>query len=120
MLLADLLKTPCYSKAKIVSGEQGLSRKVHSVNMMDAPDIIDFLKPQEPLLTTAYVIKDRPEELESLVSQMAKVGCAGLAIKTKRFLAEIPRQVADLSNRLNFPIIELPLDLSLGKSSTNR
>jgi purine catabolism regulator len=116
MILAELLKIPCFSKSRIVAGEKGMNQRVHSVNMMDAPDIIDFLKPQELLLTTAYAIKDHPEALETLVSKMAKVGCAGLAIKTKRFLTEIPYQVVNVANKLNFPIIELPLDVTLGEA----
>ncbi|WP_181410181.1 MULTISPECIES: PucR family transcriptional regulator [unclassified Paenibacillus] len=115
MILADLLKIPCLSTSRVIAGEEGLNRIVYSVNMMDAPDIIDFLKPQELLLTTAYVIKDRPEALESLVSNMANVGCAGLMIKTKRFLPAIPIRVVEVANKLNFPIIELPLDFSLGE-----
>lgn len=42
MILADLLKIPCLSTSRVIAGEEGLNRIVYSVNMMDAPDIIDF------------------------------------------------------------------------------
>ncbi|XEC93196.1 PucR family transcriptional regulator [Paenibacillus tarimensis] len=115
MNIKDLMNTPIFSKSRIVAGKAGINRSVHSVNMMDAPDIIDFLKPQELLLTTAYAIKDHPCALKKLVLNMAEVGCAGLAIKTKRFLSEIPPNVLDAADELDFPIIELPLDYSLGE-----
>ncbi|QJD85919.1 PucR family transcriptional regulator [Cohnella herbarum] len=115
MTLDDLLQIPVFHEAKMVAGHKGSSNTVTSVNMMDAPDIIDFLKPEELLLTTAFAVKDQPEALETLVSLMAGNGCAGLGIKTKRFLSEIPINVLKLADRLSFPIIELPLDQALGE-----
>lgn len=112
--LEDLLQLPLYRHAEVAAGKAGVSRSVQSVNMMDAPDIIDFLKPDELLLTTAYAMKDQPDALYRLVSDMAACGCAGLGLKTKRFLQEIPADVLELAERLAFPVIELPLDVSLG------
>ncbi|MHA6484299.1 PucR family transcriptional regulator [Paenibacillus sp. strain BS8-2] len=115
MLLKDLIHIPSLRNARVAAGEQGLHRSVSSVNMMDAPDIIHYLKPDELLLTTAYAIKDQPDSLEALVTHMADAGCAGLAIKTKRFFEEIPASVIDEANRRNFPILELSLEYSLGE-----
>lgn len=115
MKLLDLLKQPSYSGSVVIAGENGLTRTVQSVNMMDAPDIIDFLKPDELLLTTAYLLKDIPDALLSLVAKMAEHGCAGLGVRTKRFLGEIPPDIILLANRLSFPIIELPPERALGE-----
>lgn len=115
MLLRDLLHIPSLRDARIAAGADGIDRRVSSVNMMDAPDIIQFLKPDELLLTTAYAMKDQPESLETLVAHMAEAGCAGLAIKTKRFLEEIPASVIEEANRRQFPILELSLEYSLGE-----
>ncbi|AJY76547.1 PucR family transcriptional regulator [Paenibacillus beijingensis] len=115
MIVEDLLKIPKFRQSRIIAGHNGIERTVESVNMMDAPDIVDFIKPHELLLTTAYAMKDNPEQLETLVSKLAGVGCAGLVIKMKRFLNQIPDQVIAVADRLNFPLIELPLDYSLGE-----
>ncbi|WP_139991182.1 PucR family transcriptional regulator [Paenibacillus paridis] len=114
MLLKELVSLPIYANAKVVAGMDGMTNSVQSVNIMDAPDIIHYLKPQELLLTTGYAMKDHPEALLSLVTHMAKVGCAGLAIKTKRFLQEVPADVLQCAEKLQFPIIELSLEQSLG------
>lgn len=52
MLLKELLSLPVYANAKILAGHDGMTNSVQSVNIMDAPDIINYLKPQELLLTT--------------------------------------------------------------------
>ncbi|OME82176.1 hypothetical protein BK120_16025 [Paenibacillus sp. FSL A5-0031] len=114
MLLKELLSLPVYANAKILAGHDGMTNSVQSVNIMDAPDIINYLKPQELLLTTGYAMKDQPEALLSLVKSMAEFGCAGLAIKTKRFLQEVPSDVLQCAEKLHFPIIELSLAHSLG------
>lgn len=117
MLLKELISLPIYANAKVVAGHDGMTNSVQSVNIMDAPDIINYLKPQELLLTTGYAMKDHPEALLSLVTNMAKVGCAGLAIKTKRFFQEVPEDVLQCAEKLQFPIIELSLEQSLGDIS---
>ncbi|MED4956393.1 PucR family transcriptional regulator ligand-binding domain-containing protein, partial [Paenibacillus macerans] len=115
MELRELLRLPVYREMRVLAGQGGLNRSVKSVNMMDAPDIIDYLKPDELLLTTGYALRDKPGELLRLVRQMAGAGCAGLGIKTKRFLAEIPESVLALADELRFPLIELALSPSLGE-----
>ncbi|WP_341280446.1 PucR family transcriptional regulator ligand-binding domain-containing protein [Paenibacillus sp. FSL H8-0537] len=114
MILADLLKIPSLSGSTVAAGHAGLNRKVSTVNLMDAPDIIHYIKPQELLVTTAYALKDTPQDLVALITSMAAVGCAGLGIKTKRFLAEMPEAAIARANELQFPLIELSLDVSLG------
>jgi len=115
MKIAELLSIPHLNGIEMLAGEAGKDREVESINMMDAPDIIRFLNPNEFLVTTAYHLKDDPQMLVDLVKAMSKQGCAGLGIKTKRFLHKVPKEVLKLANELSFPIIELPLELSLGK-----
>ncbi|MDV7764028.1 PucR family transcriptional regulator [Peribacillus sp. CSMR9] len=115
MKVTDLLTMPALTGMNIIAGETGNERKVQTVNMMDAPDIINFLKPNEFLVTTAYHVKDNPHLLSSLVEAMANQGCAALGIKTSRFLKEIPEDVLVLANELSLPIIDLPAEMSLGE-----
>lgn len=117
MDMADVLRIPLLANASVVAGCSGLTRMVENVNMMDAPDIIGFLRPNTLLLTTAYAMKEAPHEISKLVTRMAEKGCAGLGIKTKRFLDEIPTLALEAGERLGFPIIEIPLDVELGDVS---
>lgn len=115
MKISELLSIPILKGMNIIAGELGKNREVETVNMMDAPDIIHFLKPNELLVTTAYHLKDNPNLLTVLVRNMAENRCSGLGIKTKRFLKEIPAEAINIANELAFPIIELPMELSLGE-----
>lgn len=114
MDVRDLLHLPILAGARIVSGEAGAWREVDSVNMMDAPDIADFLRPHEFLLTTGYCMKDDPGTLASLVRAMAEKGCAGLGIKTRRYFPEVPKEVREVSDRHCLPVVEVPQHVKLG------
>ncbi|WP_206885170.1 PucR family transcriptional regulator [Alicyclobacillus mali (ex Roth et al. 2021)] len=115
MRVSDLFALPVFEGARWLAGKDGGWRTVESVNMMDAPDILDFLKPHELLVTTAYALRGDTEKLVELVRQMAKKGCAGLALKTQRFWFSIPEEVVAAAREAAFPLIELPNTYALGE-----
>lgn len=123
MRLDILLAHEIFKKHQVLAGENGLSRIVQSVNIMDSPDIIHYLKPRELLLANGYFLKDRPELFSELIQHMNQMECPGLAVKTKRFSLTIPPSILELADRLEFPIIELSeIKHSLGvllQQSTN-
>ncbi|MBB3110273.1 purine catabolism regulator [Paenibacillus phyllosphaerae] len=116
MILADLLEIPMLKNTRVTAGASGLKRTVHSVNMMDSPDIFDYLRPHELVLTTAYAIKDQPDILVKLVTEMAAQNCAGIGIKTKRYIDRIPDHVKEVADRLHVPLLELSLDCSIAEA----
>jgi len=113
--LRELLQLSTLKDATILAGFGGIDRKVSSVNIMDAPDIANFVKPEQLLLTNAYAIKDTPSELVRIIERMASKRGAGMFIKTKRFLGEIPEGVLRRANELDFPLVELHMQYSLGE-----
>lgn len=108
MLLQRLLSIAAFEHAEILAGELGLTkREVKSINIMDAPDIVTFLQAGALLLTNGYILKQRSDSVIDFIKSMHKKGCAGLALKTKRFDLAIPQEVLDFANEKDFPIIEL-------------
>ncbi|WP_424768209.1 PucR family transcriptional regulator [Paenibacillus sp. sgz302251] len=115
MNICELLQHDIFQRAKVVAGQNGLTRTVTSVNIMDAPDIVNFITKGQLLLTNAYAVKENPQELVYIIEKIANNGGAGLFFKAKRFLQEIPAEALAVADHLNFPIIELPLEHSLGE-----
>ncbi|WP_117168228.1 PucR family transcriptional regulator [Paraliobacillus sediminis] len=114
MNVAEALNIPALAGCGIIAGIDGKENEILHVNMMDAPDISNYLKPNELLVTTAYHVKDDPQLLLDLIVAMDEKGCAALGIKTQRFLMEVPKEVKALADKLKFPVIELPIETSLG------
>ncbi|WP_166238689.1 PucR family transcriptional regulator [Paenibacillus turpanensis] len=100
------------SQAKLVAGRGGTARVMRSVNVMDAPDIADWTKSGEMLFTTAFLMKDAPDEAHFLLKKLNDRGCAGLGIKLGRFWNEIPGTLVEEAERLDFPLLELPFQFT--------
>jgi purine catabolism regulator len=96
----------------VVAGAAGLDRVVRGVNVMEVPDIEDFVAVGELLLTTAYPVRDRPERLVELLPVLRDRGLAGLAIKPLRYLDHLPDGLADAADALAFPVLVVPDDTS--------
>lgn len=107
MLAFDVLKN-----AKILAGGGGLERRVTRINVMEVPDILDWVGEGEFLLTTAYSIKDELNILKNLIPELDNKGLAGIGIKMKRYVDEIPTEIIELANALSFPIVEIPFEVS--------
>src|SRR5918911_1770654 len=88
--LRDALALPALSRARVVAGAAGLGRPVRYVNVMEVPDILDWVKPDELLLTTAYPLRDDRSGLVELVPRLAERGLAGLAVKPARYIDAVP------------------------------
>lgn len=95
-------------KSRVVAGEQGLDNVVQSVNVMEVPDILDWVHPGELLVTTMYPLRDEAAEIEVLIPRLAEKGLAGLAVTPLSYIDEFPQCMLDAANRLGFPLIELP------------
>lgn len=106
----EAMKIGAFTQCKIIAGEAGLHNKISSVDTMEIPNISPWLRKNLLLVTTGYSIKDNPGALSHLVRDLAKTESAGLALKT-RFLGKVPKEVIDLANDLNIPIIEIPAEI---------
>lgn len=104
----EALELPSLRSARLVAGRSGTERLIRYVNVMEVPEILPYVKEDELLLTTAYPIRDRPGALEELVPQLADRGLAALAVVPRPFLGSLSSSVLAESDRLGFPLIELP------------
>ena len=93
---------------KVLAGEKGLNKNVSTVSIMDAPDIYNWMKGGEFLVTTGYIMRDNPLELKNLVIKLHENKAAALGIKVGRFIEKLPDEVKRTGDELNFPIIYVP------------
>lgn len=113
--VSEVLTLPALRGNFIVAGHDGLDRAVTGVNVMEVPDIESFVKPGELLLTTAYPLREHPEELAVLVRALARLGLAALAVKTGRYLERLPDDALAAANELGLPVVLLAEDTSFNE-----
>jgi purine catabolism regulator len=104
----DLFALPLLTDAVLLAGKEGLHRQVRRVNVMEVPDVTDWVQSGEFLMTTGYPLRDNPHTFVELIRQLSAKGVVALGIKTKRFVDIIPPEVITVADALKFPLIELP------------
>lgn len=113
--IREALSLSTVNRLNLVGGQSGLDRVIKLVNVIEVPDFIDWLKEGEFLLTTGYPFREYPQLLTLLIPRMAERGGAGLAIKPKRFIHEIPAELIKSADEHGIPLLEVPYDLSFSE-----
>ncbi len=112
--LGDILSIPMMQGAEVLAGEKGLHNSIVSVNVIEVPDIVDWVRPGEFLLTTAYTFSDDISALERMIPELKNKKVCGIGIKTHRYITEVPARVLSIANEIDFPIISIPVDVPYG------
>lgn len=106
--LDEVMKMDCMKKCQIIAGHRGVFNTVSKVNIMADPDALEWVDACEFLLTTAYYFKNEPlAKQKELVQRSAQRGLSALGIKIQPYLEELPMEVLETANELDFPIVEL-------------
>ncbi len=111
--IGDLLKLDPNSGIRSVAGRCGDGNVITSVNIMDNPDTIRWLKEGELLITTGYIFKDDPVFQVQIIKEMAQCKCSALGVKIKRYFEEIPLNMIQEAENVGLPLIEIPYEYSL-------
>ncbi|BEU86720.1 PucR family transcriptional regulator [Selenomonas sp. TAMA-11512] len=118
LTIKELLQTFPHRSLKMLAGQRGILRAIRSANIMDSPDVANWVQKDELVLSTGYLFAEDPQALIELIEDLSSAGAAGLAIKTARFLGTLPVEAVDTANHLSFPIIDIPNALSLAEIMT--
>lgn len=108
----ELLKLDIMQGSKVIAGKSGLDRVISKLNIMEVPDIVNWVSKGEFILTTAYSLKDNVDMLTDLISEFNLKKVSGVAIKTQRYISNIPKETIELADKKCFPIIEIPYNVA--------
>jgi len=115
LTVKDLLNIKAISGIKIAAGQTGINNQISIVNIIENPDVFDWLSPNELILSTGYIFKDSAELQNRVIQELAESNCAGLVVKMKRYFDKLPQNMIDLANKLGFPLLELPFQYTLSQ-----
>ncbi|MEW9096941.1 MAG: PucR family transcriptional regulator ligand-binding domain-containing protein [Clostridiaceae bacterium] len=102
----------------VLAGTKGLKKSVVSINMMENPDTLKWVKPGEILLTTGYFMKDDEDIQLNFIRELSEIGAAGIGIKKNRYILKLYEKVLEEADGLALPIIEIPYEFSLADVSS--
>lgn len=91
-----------------LAANEYIENKIESVNILDNPDVLKWIKRNEFVLTTGYILKDNELLQRSIVRELKEIGCAALGVKIKRFFDTVPEAMITEAKLVGLPIIEIP------------
>lgn len=104
----EALNLDSLKESKVVAGHKGLDNPIRFINVMEVPDISDWISGHEMILTTAYPYRNSNEEWGKLIDDLKMKRLSAFAIKVDRYISHIPKEVKDMGDEFCIPIIELP------------
>jgi purine catabolism regulator len=111
MKLDTAIRETILRDAEVVAGSHMLDREITWVHMVDHPDIAQWVKPGELLLTTGYNWPSDEVSSRELVRNLSKVGLAGVVLAVPHFREHFPPEALEEANQVGLPLLELPWDV---------
>lgn len=111
--LSQLLKINVIEAYHVLTGKNNLDRMVSSVSVLETPEFEKYVIENSLILTTLYPIKQDVILFKKLITVLDKKSSSGLIVKIHRYVEDIPQEIIDEADRLNFPIITIDYDANL-------
>ena len=115
MKLDTAIRETVLREAEVVAGEENLQREITWVHMVDHPDIVNWVKAGELLLTTGYNWPNDAETSRRLVRELSEVGLAGVVLAVPRFREHFPDEAVEEARSVGLPLLELPWEVQFSQ-----
>lgn len=105
MTVQDVLASGLLPQGSVRAGHANLGREISRLNVMEVPDVIPWLRPQELLLTTRFMLDQLAEPLGSFLSRANSRGVAAVIVQLADEDDELPGDALAIASTLGLPIV---------------
>ena len=113
LTVSDALRLPPLSLGNLVAGQGGIDKEIQSITVIEVPDRSEFLQPHLLAISSMCVIADNLKEQLALIRLLNKYEGSGLVVfNVGLVLPSINPQLIELCNELDFPLIDMPRNIS--------
>ncbi|WP_410512740.1 PucR family transcriptional regulator ligand-binding domain-containing protein [Paenibacillus sp. BR2-3] len=103
--IRDALKRPLFEEAELIGGKNGLNRSIRWVHVLESASFESLIHGEEMILTTGIGIGvDLPSSL-AFMENLINKNAACLCIEIGTYFSTVPRELIELANRHDFPLI---------------
>lgn len=112
MRVEDALRIGELSKGSVIAGVEGTSRNIHSIEVMEVPEVVSWISKGILVMTAFYSIREDADKQIDVVKTLIEKEAAGIVVKLGRFVENLPDAMIALADEHSFPIIIIPKDIS--------
>jgi len=104
--LRTVLELPAFRGADLICGSTEVNKPVTWVHISEILNVWRFLSGGELLLSTGLELaRVRPSVQVVYIRRLAQAGVRALALELVQWMTEIPPEIIDVANDLNFPLV---------------
>ena len=115
MKLDAAIENTVLREVTVVAGAAAMNREITWVHIVDHPEITNWLKPGELLLTTGYNWPVDDEECRAMVRRLSEIGLAGVVLAVPHFREHFTQAAIDEANLCHLPLLELPWEIQFSE-----
>ncbi len=109
LTVKELLDFDSLKDASILTKNAGLDHNITGIMVVEGPDIENWGREGELLLSSYYALKDlSKDELSEFFTKAHHLKISGLIIKIDRLVGSIPSYISDLCEKNDIPLIQIP------------
>lgn len=105
MTVKQLLASGLLPTSEVLVGHANLGREVTRLNVMEVPDVIPWLRPQELLLTSRFMLDQLAEPLGSFFARANSRGVAGVVVNLADAQTGLPADAIAVADTLGLPVV---------------
>lgn len=117
LLVKDIMKLNSLMEMKLLAGEKGLGKSVGWIYVAECFENplegIKWLQGGEIVFITGLGLKNNINVLKMLIEGIYHNGGVGLIINMGEYIKDIPTEIIEISNTLDFPLFSLPWKVKL-------
>ena len=107
--LGELLQLGSMSDARLLAGASFLQNAVSRPNVVEASNLLDWADSGDFLISSGYAFRNQVPLLVAQLEGLKHCGIAALCLKAGRTGQDLPDEVVQEAERLDLPLIELPM-----------
>ena len=109
MKVRDLfdLNAEVFKEFRLLTGVGGLGNEITDVVIMEVPDGIYWINPDNFVITTGYSLMTNEVSIENMIQLLISRKAAALGIKIGKYIDSLPEKIIAYANEHNFPIISI-------------
>ena len=116
LTVREALEIAPINRGRLVAGAGGLDLAVKNVTVLEVleqGELERFLDPQLFTISSLYAIADNVEEQVKMIRRLHSFQASALALhNVGAVIPKLAQEVIDVCNELDFPLIQMPLDVS--------
>jgi purine catabolism regulator len=115
MKLSTAIADTVLRHAVVVAGTRSLEREISWVHIIDHPEVAEWVRPGQLLLSNGYSWPEQAQAQRDLVAALSDRGLVGVVLSVPHFMTHFPPATVEAAERYGLPLLEMPWEINFAQ-----